>query len=185
MPKPSGNLHVVARILRLHTAGALLEALPRHVWGHRLVRATWGVMLVALSSCAAPRAPHGDSRLEINAMLTESAAAWNRGDLAGFMNDYARDSLTSYVSGGRVQYGWQPLYDRYQAAYFAPGKSRDSLAFSDVRVRPLTTELALCTARFALHRQGQVIASGPFTLILAKRDTRWFIIHDHTSADPK
>jgi len=118
-------------------------------------------------------------------MLTRSAAAWNRGDLAGFMNDYARDSLTSYVTGGHVQYGWQPLYERYQTAYFAPGKSRDSLAFDDVRVRPLTTGLAFCTARFALHRGGQVIASGPFTLILAKRDDRWLIIHDHTSSDPK
>lgn len=118
-------------------------------------------------------------------MLGRSAAAWNRGDLGGFMNDYARDSLTSYVTGGHVQYGWQPLYDRYQAAYFAPGKSRDSLTFDDVRVRPLTTDLALCTARFALHRGPQLIASGPFTLILAKRDDRWFIIHDHTSSDPK
>ncbi|PYP10604.1 MAG: DUF4440 domain-containing protein, partial [Gemmatimonadetes bacterium] len=42
-------------------------------------------------------------------MLERSAGDWNRGDLAGFMSDYARDSLTSYVSGGHVQYGWQPL----------------------------------------------------------------------------
>jgi beta-aspartyl-peptidase (threonine type) len=118
-------------------------------------------------------------------MLTQSAAAWNKGDLAAFMNDYARDSLTSFVTGGHVQYGWQPIYDRYQAAYFAPGKSRDSLTFDDVRVRPLTTDLAFCTARFALHRGERLIASGPFTLILAKRDNRWLIIHDHTSADPK
>jgi uncharacterized protein (TIGR02246 family) len=143
------------------------------------------VVLAMLLRCAAPPAPHGDPRLEINAMLARSAAAWNRGDLAGFMSDYARDSLTSYVTGGHVQYGWQPLYDRYQAAYFAPGKSRDSLTFDDVRVRPLTTDLALCTARFALHRGQRVIASGPFTLILAKQDDRWFIIHDHTSSDPK
>jgi uncharacterized protein (TIGR02246 family) len=149
------------------------------------VRGTWRVMLTVLGACAVPPAPHGDPRLEITAMLTRSASAWNRGDLAGFMSDYARDSLTSYVTGGHVQYGWQPLYDRYQAAYFAPGKSRDSLTFEDVRVRPLTTELALCTARFALHRGEQVIASGPFTLILAKRDDRWLIIHDHTSSDPK
>jgi uncharacterized protein (TIGR02246 family) len=142
-------------------------------------------MLAVLWACAVPPAPHGDPRLEINAMLARSAAAWNRGDLAGFMNDYARDSLTSYVTGGRVRYGWQPLYDRYQAAYFAPGKSRDSLTFDDVRVRPLTTDLALCTARFALQRRQRVIASGPFTLILAKRDDRWLIIHDHTSSDPK
>jgi uncharacterized protein (TIGR02246 family) len=155
--------------------------------GERLlrVRPAWCVVLAVLGACAVPPAPHGDPRLEISALLARSAAAWNRGDLAGFMNDYARDSLTSYVTGGHVRYGWQPLYDRYQAAYFAPGKSRDSLTFDDVRVRPLTTNLALCTARFALHRGQRVIASGPFTLILAKREDRWLIIHDHTSSDPK
>ena len=118
-------------------------------------------------------------------MLARSAAAWNRGDLDGFMDDYARDSLTSYVSGARVVYGWQPLFDRYQAAYFAPGKSRDSLAFDALRTRSLTPDVALATARFALHRGDSVVASGPFTLVLQRQGERWRILHDHTSSDPK
>jgi len=118
-------------------------------------------------------------------MLERSAADWNHGDLTGFMNDYSHDSLTSSVSGGHVQYGWQALYDRYQTTYFAPGKHRDSLTFNEVRVRPLTLDLAFCTARFALHRGDSVTASGPFTLVLQKRGDRWLILHDHTSADPK
>jgi ketosteroid isomerase-like protein len=141
-------------------------------------------MVMALAACAAPKVPLGDPQTEIAATLTRSAADWNRGDLSGFMGDYARDSLTSYVSGGHVQYGWQPLYDRYQATYFAPGKSRDSLSFDEIRVRPLTTDLAFATARFLLHRGDSVTASGPFTLILQKRGDRWLILHDHTSADP-
>ena len=149
-------------------------------------RWAYGVGAVCiLVSCAAPTIRLGDPQAEIAAMLARSAADWNAGDLAGFMSDYARDSLTSYVTGGHVQYGWQPLYDHYQATYFAPGKARDSLTFEEVRVRPLTLDLALCTARFALHRGGAVVASGPFTLILQKRGDRWQILHDHTSSDPK
>src|SRR5437762_2797467 len=106
----------------------------------------WSVLLVL--ACSAPRVTPGDPQAEIAATLERSARDWNRGDLAGFMSDYAQDSLTSYVSGGHVQYGWQRLYDHYQTAYFAPGKRRDSLAFAEVRVRPLTLDLALCTARF-------------------------------------
>ena len=127
----------------------------------------------------------GDPAAEIAAMLRRSATDWNRGDLAGFMGDYARDSLTSYVNAGHVQYGWQKLYDRYQAVYFAPGKARDSLAFEEVQVRPLGPDLALCTARFKLRRRDAVTASGPFTLLLQKRNGRWQILHDHTSSDPK
>ncbi len=118
-------------------------------------------------------------------MLQRSAAHWNRGDLDGFMSDYARDSLTSYVAGAHVQYGWQPLYDRYQKNYFAPGKSRDSLSFDELRVRALTPDLAYATARFKLSRRDSVVASGPFTLVLQRLGDRWRILHDHTTSDPK
>jgi len=148
------------------------------------MRGVWCVVAAA-TACAAPKMQLGNPQAEIEAMLARSAADWNRGDLAGFMGDYAPDSLTSHVSSGHVQYGWRRLYDRYQVTYFAPGKMRDSLTFEEVRVRPLTTDLALCTARFTLHRGDSVTASGPFTLVLQKRGERWYILHDHTSSDPK
>lgn len=148
-------------------------------------RASYVVALTILTACSAPRERLGDPQQEIAAMLQRSATAWNHGDLAGFMSDYAKDSLTSYVSGGHVQYGWQPLFDRYQANYFAAGKSRDSLSFDEVRVRALTLDLAYATARFKLSRGDSVVASGPFTLVLQRQGERWRILHDHTSPDPK
>ena len=148
-------------------------------------RASYVVTLVAALACSAPAIPLGNPPVEIAAMLQRSASDWNRGDLAGFMSDYANDSLTSYMSGGHVQYGWQALYDRYQATYFAPGKSRDSLSFDELRVRVLTPDFAYATARFKLTRRDSVVASGPFTLVLQKQGERWRILHDHTSADPK
>jgi len=148
------------------------------------VRGAWCVITV-LAACSAPKVPTGDPQAEITAALTRSASDWNHGDLNGFMSDYANDSLTSYVTAGHVQYGWQALYDRYQANYFAPGKSRDSLSFEEIRVRPLTMDVALTTARFKLSRGDSVVASGAFTLILQKRGERWLILHDHTSSDPK
>src|SRR2546430_11259612 len=65
--------------------------------------------VTGVQTCALPIC---DPQAEIAQMLAHSAANWNAGDLAAFMSDYARDSLTSYVTGGHVQYGWQPLYDR-------------------------------------------------------------------------
>lgn len=150
-----------------------------------MLRTAWWRMTVgtlALAACS--KAPPQDPQAEISAMLTHSAAAWNRGDLAGFMGDYLRDS-TSYVSGRYVQYGWQPLYDRYQRIYFAPGKSRDSLSFDSLHAHALAPDAAYVTARFKLMRGDSTTASGPFTLILRKADGGWRIVHDHTSADPR
>lgn len=158
-----------------HRRGSVsCEALPRYV-----------LVTLVLTACSAPAIRLGDPQREIGDMLARSAADWNRGDLAGFMSDYARDSLTSYVSGAHVQYGWQPLFDRYQRNYFAPGKSRDSLTFEALRVRALTPDFALATARFRLLRGDSVVASGPFTIVLQRQGDRWRILHDHTSSDPK
>ena len=148
-------------------------------------RGPWAWTALTMLACSAPRVAPGDPQAEIAGMLERSAGDWNRGDLAGFMSDYARDSLTSYVSGGHMQYGWQALYDRYQANYFAPGKARDSLAFEEIRVRALTPDFAYATARFKLLRGDSLVASGPFTLVLQKQGDRWRILHDHTSSDPK
>ena len=143
------------------------------------------VLLLIALACSAPKIPLGNPPEEIAAMLQRSASDWNRGDLAGFMSDYARDSLTSYMAGGHVMYGWQAMYDRYQKNYFAPGKSRDSLSFDELHVRVLTPDFAYATARFKLSRRDSVVASGPFTLVLQKQGDRWRILHDHTSADTK
>lgn len=147
------------------------------------MRGAWCVAIL-LCACAAPRERLGDPRAEIGAMLAASAAAWNRGDLAAFMRDYADDSTLTYVSGGRARGGWQALYDRYTASYFAPGKSRDSLTYDDLQVHPLTPDFAYATARFRLMRGDSATSSGPFTLILQRRAERWVILHDHTSPDP-
>jgi ketosteroid isomerase-like protein len=147
------------------------------------VRRAWCVA-VLLWGCTAPRERLGDPRAEIGALLAGSAAAWNSGDLAGFMRDYADDSTLTYVSGGQARSDWQALFDRYAAAYFAPGKTRDSLTYDDLQVHPLTPDFAYATARFRLMRGDSVTSSGPFTLILHRRGARWVILHDHTSSDP-
>ena len=145
----------------------------------------WRTALAAVAMLACRDDAAGDPQAEIAATLARSAADWNRGDLDGFMSDYLQDSTLSFVSGRGVLYGWQALYDRYQRAFFAPGKTRDSLTFTDLVVRMLDDDLAFATARFQLLRGDSVVAGGPFTLIFRKQDRRWRILHDHTSADPK
>ena len=120
----------------------------------------------------------------ITDQLTRSAADWNRGDLDGFMSDYAPESTTTYVDGRRSRAGIDFIRGVY-APRFAPGAQRDSLHFQEIEVRSLSPTVALVTARFILQRGPQVTASGPFTLVMEKRAQGWKILHDHSSSDPR
>ncbi len=124
-----------------------------------------------------------DPTAVVTALLTESAAAWNAGDLERFVSDYARDSTTTFVSGGRVRSGFTWIRGNYAPA-FERGAARDSLQFQSVAARWLGPEHVLATARFVLFRGDSVTASGPFTLVLREVEGDWKIMHDHTSRDP-
>ncbi len=144
--------------------------------------------LMLLAACTAPEGrpallPESEALTDsMVAQFNRSADAWNRGDLDAFMSDYARDSLTGFVSGGRVNRGYDWIRQNY-APRFAPSASRDSLRFEAFSVRPLSPAVALVTARFVLHRDRRTTASGPFTLVMERRPDGWKILHDHTSND--
>jgi len=133
---------------------------------------------------AAPDPAGADLKREIAAQFTRSADDWNRGDLEGFLSDYAPDSATTFVDGFRARRGFAWIREHY-APRFSPGARRDSLHFEEIEVRPLSASLALVTARFVLERGGAVTASGPFTLVMEHRTDGWKILHDHTSSDPR
>lgn len=119
----------------------------------------------------------------ITAQLERSAFDWNRGDLDGFLSDYAPESTTTFIDGRRTREGIDFIRGNY-APRFLPGARRDSLHFEEVRVRGLSPALALVTARFILQRGSEVTASGPFTLVMERRTDGWKILHDHSSSDP-
>jgi beta-aspartyl-peptidase (threonine type) len=117
---------------------------------------------------------------EIGVLLDDAAAAWNRGDLDGFVSTYAVESTTTFVSGGEVQYGFDWIRANY-APRFQPDAARDSLRFEDLETRPLGQASAMATAHYVLFQADSVTDSGIFTLILRRTDDGWLMIHDHTS----
>lgn len=134
-----------------------------------------------LGACESPPA---DLVPTFTAQFDRAAADWNRGDLDGFMADYARDSLTGFVSAGRVERGYDWIRAHY-APRFADGAKRDSLRFENLQVRPLGRDFALVTARYVLAKDGATVSSGPFTLVMQRQTNGWKIVHDHTSSDPR
>jgi beta-aspartyl-peptidase (threonine type) len=121
---------------------------------------------------------------QMTRQLGRAAADWNRGDLDGFVSDYAPESTTTFVDGRRPRHGFQYIREMY-GLRFRPGVRRDSLHFEEIEVRALSPALALVTGRYILQRASQTTASGPFTLVMALRPEGWRILHDHSSSDPR
>lgn len=117
---------------------------------------------------------------EISEVLAAQSAAWNRGDLEGFMAAYVPTGELRFASGGTVTYGWQATLDRYRKNY--PDKAAmGTLEFSELVVTPLAPDSALAFGRWKLTREKDA-PSGLFTLTLKKNAAGWRIIQDHTSS---
>lgn len=153
---------------------------------HRPRDCTAGLLLAGATwFCALPAAepaPASPAVREITALLATQAAAWNRGEIDGFMQAYAQTDDLRFASGGDVTYGWRQTRARYQQRY-ADKAAMGTLSFSDLVVTELAPDAALVFGHWQLIREKDA-PHGLFTLTLKKTLVGWRIIHDHTSSAP-
>ncbi len=122
-----------------------------------------------------------DPKKAIHKVLDDQIAAWNRGDLRGFMNGYWKSDDLTFFSGNKKTHGWQATLDRYRKKYQGEGKEMGKLSFKEINIQLLSAEHALVTGRWQLKLKKEKV-EGLFTLIVHKKDVGWRIIHDHTSS---
>ncbi len=115
----------------------------------------------------------------IRAVMAAQAAAWNRGDIDGFMLGYERSGATEFVSGDKLTRGWQIVRDRYKKKYDSREKM-GTLHFSELKITPLSSDAALVIGRWRLVRKSDK-PHGRFTLLFRHTPEGWRIVHDHTS----
>ncbi len=116
---------------------------------------------------------------EIKSVMNAQVAAWNGGDIEGFMRGYWNSPQLVFVSGGGVTRGWQPTLNRYRKNYASRAKM-GTLRFSDLEVEVLSKDSAVVLGSWALARDGDN-PGGKFTLIFRRFKDGWKIVHDHTS----
>lgn len=116
---------------------------------------------------------------QIKTVLDEQVAAWNRGDIDGFMNGYAKSPATTFVSGDSVTHGWQQMRDRYAKKYNTRVK-RGVLTFTGLTITPLCDDSAIVLGSWSLRRPNDH-PHGKFTLLFRKLPGGWRIVLDHTS----
>lgn len=127
-----------------------------------------------------PNKREGRTVAAIRAVLDAQRDDWNRGDIEGYMDGYARSDDTVFVSGDNVTRGWQTVLERYQKAYDSREKM-GSLTFSDFEITLIGNDHATVLGRWHLKRSKDE-PHGRFTLILRRTKLGWKIIHDHTSS---
>lgn len=115
----------------------------------------------------------------IRKVMVDQAAAWNRGDIDGFMAGYWKSEKLTFLSGTDVTRGWQPTLDRYKKGYDSRAKM-GTLTFSDLEVTMLAKDAAVVLGSWSLARDKDN-PHGKFTLIFRKFKDGWRIVMDHTS----
>jgi ketosteroid isomerase-like protein len=135
------------------------------------------MLLPVIAPMAAERVSAKDLAA-IRTVLDAQAAAWNRGDIDGYMAGYAQSDDTMFV-GTDVTRGWTKVRDRYKAKYDSRAKM-GTLVFSDLDLRPAGSDDVVVTGAWRLTRDADT-PHGRFTLIFHRRAEGWRIVYDHSS----
>ena len=133
----------------------------------------------AISSTAQTGTPKANIESDVRSVMNEQTAAWNRGDIDGFMKGYWQSEKLVFISGDDVTRGWQPTLDRYKKNYDSKAKM-GVLTFSGLEVTVLSKDAAVVLGSWSLQRDKDN-PHGKFTLIFRKFKEGWRIVIDHTS----
>ena len=131
--------------------------------------------------CSTPfLAVAADAKDDVRKILDDQVAAWNKGDVEGYMKGYWQSDDLTFYSGGTVTKGWKATLERYKKNYTVAGKKMGTLEFADVDVSLISDDSAVVLGKWKLTGLDEP-AGGLFTLIVKKKPEGWRIVHDHTS----
>lgn len=125
-------------------------------------------------------ASDAEEKEAILALISRMEAAWNRGDLRGYMEGFSNPDVV-FVSRGQFQKDWQGTLDHYVRDYGASEQTRGHLRFFDIRVEMLAPDTAQLISRYQLDRP-QNPQDGINTRLMKKRGGRWVIALNHVSS---
>lgn len=144
------------------------------------------IAVLAMAGCRGTTAPAGSApdaaqRRAIAALLTDQTAAWNRGDLAGFMASYWQSDSLVFIDRKGPTYGWQQNLAIYRKVYPSPA-AMGTLEFRGLRVTLLAPAVAQVVGSWRLAHPTSDDEQGQLLLVLRQLNGRWVVVADHTSS---
>jgi ketosteroid isomerase-like protein len=122
------------------------------------------------------------TRRAITQVLATQTAAWNKGDIPGFMASYWHSDSLVFIGKKGLTYGWQPTLANYRKSY-PDAAQMGQLDFGNLHITPLAAEVAQVVGRWHLARPGAAAGDlqGHFLLIFRRIGGQWVIVADHSS----
>ncbi|HVK96685.1 MAG TPA: nuclear transport factor 2 family protein [Flavisolibacter sp.] len=130
--------------------------------------------LVALNSFSQSK----DEKQILNILSTQSAA-WNRGDIEGFMQTYWKHDSLMFIGKNGIKWGWEATLNNYKKSY-PNADAMGQLSFDIITIKKLSSKYHYVVGKWMLKRTiGDL--SGHFDLLLRKINGQWVIVSDHSS----
>ena len=117
--------------------------------------------------------------LKIRKLLNDQSAAWNRGDIEGFMQGYWKNDSLMFSGTSGIHWGWQKTLENYKKGY-PDTTAMGQLTFDILVVKRLSFQYYYVVGKWMLKRTiGDI--GGHFNLLFKKIKGQWVIIADHSS----
>ena len=147
----------------------------RMIHGRGVSARAAGVLLLLACGCAhatavSPCTEEFDEAAVI-AVLQTQRAAWNSGDLDGFLAGYEQSEALLFTSGAKIRRGFAETRDKYRARYGEARETMGALEFEilDVRALGQCSDAAVVLGRWAVSESANT-GSGVFSVILERHD---------------
>lgn len=146
-----------------------------------------GVALAALAIVGVisyePGFAQSDEIKAVMNVLNADATAVEKGDLAALDKLWANTEDVTVFESGHANYGWQDYRNNHLEPELKEFKNT-KYALSDLKVK-VEGKTAWATFKYALSAEmgtRRIESGGLATAVLEKRDSKWRIVHWHSSA---
>lgn len=124
-----------------------------------------------------------DSETAVREVLSRSASAFEKGDMAALERLWANDESVTVFESGHANYGWADYRDKHLGPEMKEMKNT-KYTLSDIKVK-VSGNTAWATFKYAISADigtRHVDGAGLGTAVLEKRGEDWKIVHWHSSA---
>jgi uncharacterized protein (TIGR02246 family) len=146
----------------------------------------WTLGLMGFFVVPLPSAETGsrtsDPKRDIEALLYQRLAAWNRGDLGKFMEAYSRSPNLVIVRNATALRGWDAVLDQFARVLDSAAERQIGILESaHEQIAILGSDAALVTGAYRATASGGTHQRAFYTFVMRRLSEGWRIICDHTS----